>query len=189
MAATVDVQEGNGSSVSWTTVTAPRYCTADNNNPGTANPCVVPSAGSYYSYWKTHSLALSGSFTKINNIKWYTDGTIAWDLGTGGKVVVGVRDTGDNGCPVASYDQATGTGGTTGDYMDDGTNGHTYYKDQTATPADVTDYTSGSVLSVDSTDYTSAGTTKAVVTQVKLATDATQGAKSAETFTFRYDEI
>jgi len=190
MAATVEVVEGNGATPTWTVITSARYCTSDTYNPGTNYPCVVPSSGQNYSYWKHHALKLSGTFTKITNIKWYTDGTISWDLGTNGKVVVGIRDSGDNGCPPASYDQATGTEGTTGDYMADSTNGHSYYKDQTASPADVTNYTSSSPLDVDSTEYTSAtDATKAVVTQVIIDTDATQGAKSAETFTFRYDEI
>lgn len=190
MAATVNVVEGNGSGPTWSTVTAARYCTTDSYNPGTANPCVVPSSGTNYSYWKHHALGLSGTFTKINNIRWYTDGTIGWTLGTGGKIVVGIRDTGDNGCPPASYDQATGTVGTTGYYMDDATNGHTYYKDQTATPADVTTYTSGSPLTVDTSDYTTTTTaTNAVVTQVLIDSDATQGEQADETFTFVYDEV
>ena len=190
MAATVDVVEGNGASVLWTVVTTPRFCTADSNAPGTDNSIVISASGLNYSYWKTLALKLSGSFTMINNIKWYTDGTVAWTMGTGGKVVVGVRDSDDNGCPVASYERSAGTEGTTGYYMDDVSNGHNYYKDQTATPADVTDYTSGAVLDVDSTDYTTTtAATKAVITQVILDDDATRGAQAAETFTFRYDEI
>lgn len=167
-----------------------RYCTTDAYNPVGTYPCVVPSSGTNYSYWKHHFLTISGTFTKINNIKWYTDGTIGWTCGTGGGLFVGVRDSGDNGCPMdTEYDVATGTQGTTGDWMDDNTNGHGYYKDQTATPADASDYTSASPLSVDSTDYTTADDSKAIVTQVKIATDATQGLQSDETLTWTYDEI
>jgi hypothetical protein len=76
--------------------------------------------------------------------------------------------------------------------MSDTTNGHTYYKvgsSNYAAPVDADTYVSGSTLLVDSTAYTTTGTSKCVVTQVKIATDATQGDKAAETLTFRYDEI
>lgn len=191
MTATVSVQEGNGASPTWTTITQGRYCTRDAYNPGDNDPCVVPSAGFNYSYWKHHRIYFSGSFTKINNIRWFASGNVKtnWALGTGGMLLVGRRDSGDNGCPSASYEIAAGTQGTTGYYLKDVTNGHDYYKSQTADPADADTYTSASPLTVDTTDYTAEGGSKAVVTQVKIATDATQGDKGNETLTFRYDEI
>jgi len=191
MTATVNVEEGNGAGPTWTVITSGRYCTRDSYNPGDNDPCVVPSAGNNYSYWKNHRIAFSGTFTKILNIKWYTSGSVAsnWDLGTGGVLCVGIRDSGDNGCPTGSYQQAAGTQGTTGNYMDHAVNGHAYYKDQTATPADADSYTSASPLTIDSTEYTVAGSSKHVVTQVKLATDAVQGDKANETMTWLYDEI
>jgi hypothetical protein len=42
---------------------------------------------------------------------------------------------------------------------------------------------------VDTTTYSSGGISKAVVSQVKIYSDATQGDKASETLTFRYDEI
>jgi hypothetical protein len=191
MTATVSVQEGNGASPTWTTITQGRYCTRDSYNPGDNDPCVVPSAGFNYSYWKHHRIYFSGTFTKINNIRWFTSGNVKtnWALGTGGMLLVGRRDAGDNGCPAASYEIAAGTQGTTGYYLKDVTNGHDYYKSQTADPADADTYTSASPLTVDTTDYTSEGGSKAVVTQVKIATDGTQGDKGNEVLTFRYDEI
>jgi len=202
MVATIVVKEANGgtdgSPGSETQVdgqgandgTDVRYCTTDAYNPGSSYPCVVPSSGMNYSYWKHHYLNISGTFTKVNNIRWYTDGTIGWSCGTNGGLFVGVRDSGDNGAPMpTNYEVATGTQGTTGDYMDDATNGHGYYKDQTAEPADASNYTSASPLTVDTTDHTSTGDSKAVVTQVKIAPDATQGTQSDETLTWIYDEI
>ena len=73
--------------------------------------------------------------------------------------------------------------------MDDGTNGHTYYKGQSTPYGDADNYTSSSELTVDSNEYTSAGSSYCVVTQVKIDTDGVQGDKPTETFTFRYDEI
>ena len=195
MVATVSVNEYNGAAPGVATViTQGRYCTMDSYNPGLSNPCVVPTSSYNYSYWKTHNLAFSGDFTQISNIRWYTSGSVrtSWALGTNGGLFVGVKSTGDNGLPVASYVQASGTLGTTGYEMSDTTNGHTYYKvgsSNYAAPVDADTYVSGSTLLVDSTAYTTTGTSKCVVTQVKIATDATQGDKAAETLTFRYDEI
>jgi len=194
MVATVNVNEYNGSGPTATVITQGRYCTMDSYNPGLSNPCVVPTADFNYSFWKSHNIAFSGDFTQISNIRWYTSGSVRtnWALGTNGGLFVGVKSTGDNGCPVASYDQAAGTTGTTGYDIDNVTNGHTYYKSGTsnhAVPVDADTYVSGSTLLIDSTAYTSADVSNLVVTQVKIATDATQGDKAAETLTFRYDEI
>jgi len=197
MVATVKVNEINGAAGSKVytpvgageTVTYARYCTADQVSPALNYPLPIPTSGFRYSYWKSHCLDLSGTFTKINNIRWYTDGAIGWTLGTNGEVRVGRRDSGDNGCPDASYEQATGTQGTTGNDMENATNGHGYYKGQTNPSDPAQNFTSGSPLTVDTSDYTSAGKTKHVVTQVKVASDATQGEQADETFTFMYDEI
>lgn len=192
MTATVVIEEGNGASVTWTELPAStgRYCTTDAYNPGSTYPCVVPSASNYYSYWKHTRMAFSGTFTSLSNFRWYTSGNIktAWGLGSGA-LLVAKRDSGDHGCPAANYMQAGGTQGTTGDYLKDGTNGHDYYKGQTVEPADADTCTSGSPLTFDSSTYSSAGATKSVVTQLKLATNTTQGDKANETFTIRYDEI
>lgn len=195
MVATVSVKEYNGVVPGVaTTITQGRYCTMDSYNPGLSNPCVVPTSDLNYSYWKTHNIAFSGDFTQISNIRWYTSGSIAtsWALGTDGYLAVGIKSTGDNGCPIASYVIATGVQGTSGYFMDDATNGHTYYKSGSsnhAVPADADDYTSASTLLIDSGPYTSADASKCVVTQVVIDTNATQGDKANETMTFRYDEI
>lgn len=167
-----------------------RFCTTDAYNPIATYPCIIPSAGSNYSYWKHLHLDISGTFTTVNNIRFYTDGTIGWTCGTGGGLYIGLRDTGDNGCPMdTEYDVATGVQGTTGHWMDDATNGHGYYKGESATPALVSDYESGTSLLIDSTDYSVADESNAIVLQVKLETDATQGTQVDETLTFLYDEI
>lgn len=197
MPATVHVVEGNGLPVEWTVLTGEppitaRYCTMDSPTPGTNNPCVVPEPPNvfYYSYWKHHALQISGTYTQITNIRWFTDGSIDWQLGTGGMVMVALRDSGDNGCPPENYDQARGQQGTTGYYLKDPTNGHSYYKNQISGPANAEDFTANSPLIVDTSTYSGNVTaTKAVVTQVKIAQDAVQGVKPAETFTFKWDEI
>lgn len=201
MVATVNIVEYNGASTGVATViTTGRYCTRDSYNPGDNDPCVVPTAGSNYSYWKTHGLQVTGtSYTTISNIRIYGSGTIAsdWDLNSG-KVVIGNKTGGgDSGLPIANYYQATGTAGETGHDMNDVTNGHTYYKTGTSNysaAADLDNYTSAAPLVLDSTAYTSAGNpsgfvSKLAVTQVVIATDSVQGDKSNTTITIRYDEI
>ena len=169
-----------------------RFATMDAYNPVAQNPCVIPSSGDNYSFWKHIHLAIATGtgFTKINNIKFYSDGGIAWACGTGGGLFVGLRDAGDNGCPMdTEYDVATGTVGTTGDWMDDVTNGHGYYNGQTANPASVADYTSGAPLTIDTADYAAADDADAVVLQAKIHDDAVQGDQATEVLTMTYDEI
>lgn len=189
--ATMAIKQYTGSTPDKTTVTTPRLSTSDSANPGTGNPVPIPAADYYYSFWMCLALCITAmnDATLINNHKFYMDGACGWTMGTGGDLFIGIRDSGDNGCPEGSYDQATGTEGTTGHWMDDGTNGHTYYKDQTATPAAADTYTSGSPLTVDTQDMTEAGELDHIVVQVKVASDATRGAQTAETLTFQYDEV
>jgi len=191
MTATVVVKELNGAGPTATTITQGRYCTKDAYDPGSDDPCVVPAADFSWSYWKSTEIAWSGTYTQISNIRWFTSGNVAsnWALGTGGKLMVGIRDAGDNGCPRVSYEQAAGDQGVTGYDIDDAVNGHDYYKDQTAPPADADGYTSAAPLTVDTAVYTVDGYSDHVVTQLKIASDATQGDKPNETLTWRYDEI
>lgn len=189
MAATVAVKEANGAGPTWTTKTAIRFCTADAHDPGTDNPIPIPESDFNYSYWKSICLALSDSFTKINNVRFYCDGAIGWNCGTSGGLFVGQRDAGDHGAADGDYEQSAGTEGTTGKEIKDAVNGHDYYKGQTAAVKDVATCTSGSPITVDSGDHTSAERTKHVVLQVKVADDATQGEQTDETLTFKYDEI
>jgi hypothetical protein len=168
-----------------------RFHTADQYNPtDTTKPIPIPGSGFKYSYWVHVCLDLSGTFTKINNVRHYSDGAIGWTLGTGGELRRGARDTGDQGCPMdTEYDVATGVEGDSGDPIEDPTNGHGYYNTQTTPTADVANDTEASPAMIDSTDHTVAGKTKAVVLQVKVASDATQGDQPDETLTWKYDEI
>jgi len=200
MVATVVVKELNGAGPAYTTVDdalAPaRYKTKDEVTSDLNYPCVIPGTGlTSYSYWKSHGLDLSGAFTRINNVRWYTDGvTDTWTFGAAGAVVVGQRDATPlvtaQGCPDASYDQATGTDGVTGDYFFDVTDGHAYYKTGVGvTPVDVVTFTSVAPMVVDLGNHDVAEMTKHVVTQVVIEDDATQGLQADATYTFMYDEI
>lgn len=193
MTATVVVEYWNGGSAGSPTKTSAstfRFRTDDSPATiNTTNSLVKPTSGQNYSYWVHVALAISGTFTQVDNIRFYTDGTISWTLGSTGNVRIGTRDSGDEGCPVANYEPAAGTSGTTGYSLEDGTNGHDYYKSQSTPVTTATTFTSGSPATIDSTAHTSAESSKAVVLQVKIDNDATQGSQSSETFTLIYDEI
>jgi hypothetical protein len=167
MAATVSIKEINGASTGTpTTVTSVRFCTEDAYNPGTTDPLVVPAtAGTNYSYKKTHYLnADTSPAGTINNIKWYTDGTIGW---TGVTIQVKASTT---------YAQATGTVGVTGDVLSGGADasGKT-----SASPLTLT----GSIANPDTGKISQIVETQGVVSDAAVA-----GTLSAETITFQYDE-
>ena len=197
MVATVSVEELNGGTAGAgvpNVITSGRYCTRDAYAPADNDPCVVPTSGSNYSYWKSHRIAWTGIGTRISNIRWYTSGNIKtnWSPGTGGMLRVGVKYSGDNGCPDGSYAVAVGVSGESGYDLDDASLGHTYYKSGSSlylAPVDADTYVAGATLTVDTTNYTTNTHSKHVVSQVKLTTSATQGDKSSETLTFRYDEV
>lgn len=197
MPATVTVVEitGASGSVTRTTVTdRVRLFSADQattqGSPQTTNPVVIPSTYIYqYSYWKAVCLQIAGSIGTLTNFRHYSDGTLnTWTYGTSGQVRRGARDAGDQGCPDADYAQAGGTSGTTGYAIEDGTNGHWYYKSQTTPVKDLNADLVGSPPVIDSSSITSANYTKHIVIQVRVDQSATQGVQATKTLTWMYDE-
>jgi len=192
--ATVVVQQFTGVTPDKDTVTTPRMSTMDDDAPGSANPLPIPGAGITFSYWMTLHLTITAinDATLLNNHKFYMDGACGWLLGTSGDLFIAQKSTTDKGVPVASYDQATGTPGTTGDDMNDTTDGHTYYKTGSANysaPVAADGFNSGAPCTIDTGDHTIAEGFKGVVLQAEVDTDATRGAQGAETLTFQYDEV
>jgi len=173
MAAEVSVQEGNGSPVTWTTITNARFCTADTYNPGTSYKIPIPASGTNYSYWKSHCLAISGTYTEITNVKWYTDGT---GFGQGVEVYVC-----PSGLTEEQYAQATGTEGQTGDEM------VANHPNVLAASGAFT-YTAANPLLVDSGPISGTARTNHIVLQMAVDSTASPGQLPAETFTFVYDE-
>lgn len=143
-----------------------RHTTKDThstNTTATGDGILVPSAGTNYSYKHSYRLYYDGSDTgQISDIEWYTDGSNG--LGTG---------IGMNAKTVASYSQATGTEGESGDEMTGG--------------ADAFSYTSASPLSVTGsvTDPNTEDVGNFVETQATVGTTASAGVTSTETLTFR----
>lgn len=131
---------------------------------GTTNPILIPDSGTNYSYKASTQLFYSGTGTgTINNIKWYTDGDNGLGTGVGLEVATS-----------ATYSQATGTEGETGD-------------DNAG--SDAFTHTSGSPLSVSGsvTDPDDELFGDIVELQTTVGDTASAGATASETMTFRYD--
>jgi hypothetical protein len=204
MVATVTVVEITGAGPAYTTITnRVRLFTADQATtqaaPQTTYPVPIPAASFNYSYWKAVALQLAGSGFTITNIRHYGTGSATgWTYGTGGALLRGAHDAGDQGVAsggesgVTAYQQAAGTQGTTGYYIGVAVNGHASYLGQTTPTVDAAADTSGSPCVIDNTTtYTAAGYTKHIVLQVKVDTAANgsvQGTQTAYTFTWKYDE-
>lgn len=189
MAEVVVVKELNGvapgTPTALTAMTG-RYCTMDAYNPGTTNPCKVPTANFNYSYVKQMFLAVSGTFNSIRDIYWYCDGTVADDWGldddNGGGLFIGTRTSGDNGLAYASYTQATGTPGTTGTTI---SALYAFYNSG-GTMSNADSYTAATPLLIDSTVYTSAFDSKIWCSQLKIPSTASHGELSSKSFSLSY---
>lgn len=155
-------------------VTNLRFKLADNNNQDANNPCVKPSAGTNYSWWKHIALYCTvAPDTAINNVKLYTDGSLAW---AGCTLYVG-----DQTLLFNQYDQATGSGDSGDELVANHTN--------IASKTDLFTYSSGSPMSITgSIAYTTGRITNLVVLQVNIGTGAGAGQMPQETLTWRYDE-
>ena len=189
MGATVTIQELNNGSVGnpvYTDITSTVFQTRDNiSDPNYDYPIPIPDSGYHYSYWKAFCLNFTGDFTKISNIRFYcqNDSLGAWTLGTGGEVVVAVKDSAPHGIPNSSYQPASGTEGTTGDEI---TAAHPHYSNVT----NISNFHSvDTALVIDNNSYDSPGRSYHAVFQVKVASDATQGVMPNISFVFVWDEI
>lgn len=198
MAATVQIVGYYGAAPGTkTALTVQRYNTAipSQRDPGLSYPNNVPPTGeTYRSCWMyTGAEITGGTYSQLTNFRWGTPGNIksAWGLGSG-KVQVALKDTGDHGCPVASYEAPTGVSGSYGYDIKDTTHGHTFYKDETVACADADNYTTTSPLTFDSTVYTPASAlkvTKLVTHQLVLEDDTDFGEKSELSNFVRWQEI
>lgn len=186
MVATYSIERLTGAGPTATVVTNVRLRTDDANTADLTNPVVFSASAQGRSYWAHVRLAFAGTFSQVSNIRHYSDGNIGWTYGTLGQLYRGNRDSGDAGCPNASYQQASGTPGVVGDNL---ATSHAYYSGQSTPTVNINNDTSGSPMQVDSNAYTVAGSTYGVVLQVLVDTDATQGIQTTETLTFMVDEI
>lgn len=165
-----------------------RFKTNDNATIDTVDPVPIVTATTKYSYWKQIYLkCTAGTFTQIDNVKFYTDNT---PFGTGIDTYCGDQLCVKNSGASTGYDVATGTVGDTGDRMDSGANKHTDLTTRTqiftytsAAPRTITISETGSKIDAinETTDY--------LVVQLETADTASPGDLANETWTYRYDEI
>lgn len=196
MPETINVLDAVGAGPTYSTIAAARLLTDDlSSSTDTTYPIPIPADDTdgwggdsiNYSYWKHFALELEGDgWSQINNVRMYSDGAIGWNYGDGGSLFVGGSVDADQGCPLGSYDQATGTQSVTGDPMFDATSGHSFYNIRTQYA--LSGWTSGSPGTIDSSDYTtSPDTTNFAVLQVAVSDNATYGTQTPETVTWMYD--
>ena len=92
-----------------------RFKTNDNATIDNQDPIPIPTSGNINSYWKQIYLKCTGgTFTQIDNVKFYTDGS---GFGTGITTYVGNQDPTKNSGTSSGYEVATGTAGSQGDEM------------------------------------------------------------------------
>lgn len=168
MAATVVWKQYTSTGPTATTVSASTFLfgTDDSYNAGATYPVLRPASSSNYSYETTFGPSASGTFTSLSNWKFFSDGSsgLGTGLGIAGKALT-----------QASYAQATGTQGQTATQISGGT--------------DLFTYTSGSPLTLTGTiSSAGAGTVQYLRCQASVASTASIGTSSSETFTLQWDE-
>jgi hypothetical protein len=174
MVATVVIQERNGATGAGTTKSTGggnqvRFKNAENATVDTNNPMIVPTAGNDYSFEKALQLnATGGTFTTLDNLKFYTDGTNSFGTGVSWKAKKEV-----------AYSQPVHVTATTGA--------------PNATPAyaNATTFTAGTPLALAGSAVASAtGFFGDLVYQfVYITTTTTAGTKTETPITFSYDEV
>ena len=159
-----------------------RFKAADNNTIDLVNPITVPDTGTEYSYWKQVYLKCTAieDATQINNVKFYGDGAV-FDGATDVALVVGTVTTVKNSGADTGYDVA------------DAQAAMTTHTDISASQ-DADNYTSGSPLTVPITETSSIidatdETTNYVILQLEVGSTAVAGVVTAETLTYKYDEV
>lgn len=190
MAATYKVQYGVGGDASptWTDLpggggTSFRFKTNTDVVANLNNPIPIPNSGFNYAFWVSLSLNMTGTYTQIDNIRHYCDGTINWTLGIGGGIFVNSVPA---GLGDAQYEQSQGTIDVSGDELQ---SGHSVI----SAVVNIETYTAGSPQVVDAGPYTTApDQSDHICIQPKVdtaANGAVQGIQPSETLVFLVDEI
>jgi hypothetical protein len=174
-----------------------RFCTQD-GDPGMNHPCKIPASGKYHSFRATDCIGITGDFNQVRDLYIHGDGNFAADWGldaaNGGGLFIGHKDTGDNGLPIDvplhgsnQYAVATGTQGTTGDSIDDPTNGHPYYRSETTPKVNFDTCLADSPLLIDSGPYSDDFYSKAWVWDLTSVPTSIYGAKSPKAAIVTYN--
>ncbi len=154
----------------------------------TGDSMPIPGAGNNFSYWGQFYMEMTArpGAEIVNNMKYYTDGA-TYD--TGVLLWNAIQFPVHTAAATTGYDLATGVAGTSGDRMDSGGAKHT----DITTRQDAFGHVTGTPLALTigeaSTQLDAVGETcNYLVLQLDVGTTATNGTKTAETMTGRYDE-
>ena len=174
MPATAVVRELNGPVPTATVIAAARLKTADDAVVDFNDPIPIPAAGTNRSFWKSHELRFTGTFSQITNVNIFSDG--------GGFLGV-TTFIADETITPAAYQQASGTVGVNGDEI-------------VAIHAGITAKTDLSSFVTGARKVVDAGpiipppvSSRHVVLQMDVPSSAAQGDLADETLTWVYDEI
>lgn len=152
------------------------FGTQDSVSPQYPYNLKVPSSGIKRSYWKSLCLNITGTFTSVTNIRFYSSGG---SMPTGVSLYIGDQ----NLLTPSQYVAPTGTLGDTGNSI---VGSHTYITSKTNCLL----YTAGSSKTVDSSTYSSSSRSKHIVLQIEISTSLEDlGALSSKTLTWVWDEI
>jgi len=163
-----------------------RFKTADDATIDNINPIPIPSASVNNSFWKQIYLQVTatGSFTQIDNVQFYTDGS---NFGAGITTNVGDEMPVKTLASDAGYEVAPGTIGTSGTDLITGHAGITAVTDAfsftTACTKAVTIGEAGAIINAINE------TTHYLAFQMVVGTSASPGDLADETWTYQYDEI
>lgn len=138
---------------------------------GTANPVSIPTSGSNYSFWVSTQLeVVSGLGGTLDNLRWFMSGALDPGLTLKGE-------------QAASYVEATGSVGDTGDVLNT-----TNYPSLVGAPSDLTLFTSGSPKSIVGSTTSAGPVGNLMVYQFEVTSSAAPGSVTPVTMTWRYDE-
>lgn len=162
MPAIIEINEKNGAGEVATAKRnlTVRFKAADNSAVDNNAPLVVPASGSIFSFQKILRMNLSGTYTQISNLAFYTDGA--------------------NGYGTGVFGWAKAVGAYVAPILEVASAGYT----------DVFTFTQGSPLAMGTGPYTADGDVGSyLVAVLEVLSTASQGALTGEVWTFSWDEI
>jgi len=168
MSATIQIHELSGLTTGTDKTSGTvRFKNADNATVDTANPLVVPAAGTDFSYTKTLRAYMEAApVSSISNLQWYSDGT----NGFGTDINVNAKNAGLNW--IANY-------------QTEATSMTTLFNYTSGTPLDGDLVDAGPFTPTDDDTYIG----DLIILQMTVGTSATNGVKPAETLTMSFDEV
>jgi len=147
-----------------------------------SNPITLPPPDeTANSQWVYLALSFSGDFESktVSNIRFFVPFKVDWNVGEGGDVLVGYRGSGDIGCPEDQYVPPS-----TEDLET-----HPFYSGEAEPVRSLNSFTYFTPGTLDSGPYSSPASSKALVLQLRIGSDADWGVLEDFPIVFRYDEV